>query len=147
MLLFKDFILALNNSYFVPFPKKANQIKVCLAQWNNVKNPMKAVLDLLIGNADTFSIRSILNEKKFSQEAHTHWNLEGLSYKAKKIALAALTNANKRRYTGRRGGFRNSYSSPRNSNYNNFNNRQPNSGNRNNQRGRFQQSYSRNSRG
>ena len=146
MLLFKDFILALNGSYFVPFPKKANQIKICLAQWNNAKNPMKTVLDLLVSNADTFSIRSILNEKKFSQEAQTHWNLEGLSYKAKKIALAALTQANKRKNFNRRGSFRNNHSSNRNHNFNSHT-RPFNSGHRGGQRGRFQQNFSRNTRG
>ena len=105
----KDFLRAINDTFFINFPDIHNMMSLLLAQWNNQKSAVKAVLDAQIVTCSAFTIRKILDQKKFEQEKRGQVPLEGLSSKTRGFVMRALNDSQNTRGRGRgrgRGGHR-----------------------------------------
>ena len=103
----KDFLRAINETFFIGFPEIYQTMTVLLAQWNNQKSAVKAVLDAQVVSCSAFTIRKILDQKKFEQEKRGQVPLEGLSSKTRNFVMKALNESTSQRGRGRgRGHYR-----------------------------------------
>ena len=112
MMSLKDYLVALKDTFFAPFPKLQEKLKILLIKWAANKCPMRPVLELLAENAEISAIKTILNERMLTKELASTWSLGGLSQSARKVALNALNSNFKRRRTFNGGKPQSSYRRP-----------------------------------
>ena len=112
----KDFLRAVNETFFINFPEIHQTMSLLLAQWNNQKSSVKAVLDAQVVSCSSFTIRKILDQKLFEQEKRGQVPLEGLSSKTRSFVMRVINENTPNRTRGRgrgrggqgrgRGGYR-----------------------------------------
>ena len=103
----KDFLRAVNDTFFVNFPEIHQTMSLLLAQWNNQKSAIKAVLDAQVVSCSAFTIKKILDQKRYEQEKRGQVPLEGISSKTRSFVMKALNDSSPQRRRGRgRGHFR-----------------------------------------
>ena len=109
----KDFLRAINSCFFSHFPDLHQSTTVLLLQWNNQKSALKTVLDTPVQTCTTFSIRKILDNKRFELERKGQVQLEGLSSKTRSLVLKAIQDSTSssrgKSWRGSRGHHRGSY--------------------------------------
>ena len=89
----KDYLRAINDCFFVNFPSLAQTTTLLLTQWNNQKSALKLVLDTQVVTCSTFTIKKILDNKRFELERKGQVHLEGLSSKTRSFVLKALQDS------------------------------------------------------
>ena len=90
---FKDFLRSINEVYFSHFPEIHQTIAVLLLQWNNTKSAIKSVMDATVVTCSAFSIRKMLDSKRFEQEKKGQIYLEGLSSKTRSYVMRAINES------------------------------------------------------
>ena len=86
----KDYLRAINTCFFSHFPDLHQTTTVLLLQWNNQKSALKTVLETQALSCSNFSIKKILDSKRFELEKKGQISLEGLSSKTRSLVLKAL---------------------------------------------------------
>ena len=90
----KDYIKALNSTFFFHFPELHQKITILTTQWLNQKNTLKAVMDSNIRSCSRFNIKKILDDKLYENEKKGNITLENVSSKTRSLIMQTLKNAN-----------------------------------------------------